>query len=128
MQPKQKFTTEQFVEIYNCGLNDRQIAEKLKVSISLIRKTRYKNNLMPKNPHNNSNPKITYQKIKEANKRYFKKINQKPERKAAKKADAQTPRRKALLKIYNSQPEIKAKRKIYNAKRRKKHHQIINKS
>lgn len=105
MQPKRKFTDQQFSELYNKGLNDRQISEKLKVSTAFIKKTRYKLGLMPKKPHSNSNPRLNYEKLKETNKRSYKIQNQKPERKEA---------RRAYGKAYNMRPEIKAKRKAHD--------------
>ena len=62
MQQRRKFTDPQFLELYNKGLNDRQMAEKLKVSIVFIKKTRYRLGLMPKNPYVNSNPSLSYEK------------------------------------------------------------------
>jgi len=98
MQPNQKFTNQQFLELYNKGQNDHQIAEKLNVSKTTIQKKRYRIKLMPKNPQSNSNPTLNHKKLKESDKRQ----NQKPKRKTAKKA---------YLKDYNKRPEVKAKMK-----------------
>ena len=98
MQPNQKFTDQQFLELYNKNLNDRQIAKILNVSKSAIERKRYRLELMPKKPHSNSNPTLSHEKLKESDKRQ----NQKPKRKAAKKA---------CLKGYNKRPEVKAKNK-----------------
>ncbi len=102
MRQKRKFTDQQFLELYNQDLNDRQMAEKLKVSIVFIKKTRYKLGLMPKNQYINSNPKSSYKKLKEAENRSYKLRNEKPDRKAA---------IRAYSKAYNMRPEVKAKRK-----------------
>ena len=100
MQRRRKFTDQQFLELYNKGLNDRQMAEKLKVSIVFITITRYRLGLMPKNPYSNSNPRLSYEKLKETYKIGYTKHNRKPERKEA---------LRAYLKAYNMRPEIKAK-------------------
>jgi hypothetical protein len=108
MQVKRKFTDQQFLEFYNKGLNDRQIAEILEVSSSFITKTRCKLGLMPKNPQSRSNPKLNHEKIKETYKRRYyiqkqkAKKEQKPERTEAKRA---------YFKAYNMRPEVIAKRK-----------------
>jgi len=106
MQTKRKFTDQQFLELYNKGLNDRQIAEILNVSGSFIARKRWKHGLTPKNPKKKSNPKLSYEKLKEKNKRSDKKTNQRPERKEAKR----------LFRIndYNKRPEVIAKSKYHN--------------
>jgi len=100
MQPNQKFTDKQYIELYNREppLTDKQIAETLNVSTNAIRKRRYRLKLMPKNPQSNSNPTLSHKKLKESDK----KQNQKPKRKTEKKA---------YLKDYNKRPEVKAKMK-----------------
>jgi hypothetical protein len=128
MQQKRKFTDQQFSELYNKGLNDRQMAEKLKVSIVFIKKTRYKLGLMPKSPYINSNPRLSYEKLKETSKRSYNIQNQKPERKEAKrtyhKAYNMRPeikaKRKARDQAINQTPEVKAKRKAQSKTREKK--------
>lgn len=74
MQPNQKFTDKQFIELYNRNLNDYQIAEILNASRPEVTRRRWKLKLMPKRPNYKSNPTLNYQnKIKEhktATKRY----------------------------------------------------------
>ena len=120
MQPNQKFTTEQFLELYNKSLNDHQIAKTLNVSIQAIRRKRYRLELMPKNPRTNTNPTLSHQKLKDQMKRQ----NQKPERKAAKKkylqrpevktrkkkTRKQTPKIKTCKKPTNKQPKVKSQK------------------
>jgi len=144
MQTKRKFTDQQFLELYNKGLNDRQIAEILNVSGSFIARKRWKHGLTPKNPKKKSNPKLSYEKLKEKNKRSDKKTNQRPERKEAKRLfrindynkrpeviakrriqsiiREQTPERKAQRKAYNNRPEVKAKQKALRIKYYHKKH------
>ena len=93
MQPNQKFTNQQFLELYNKGKNDRQIAEILNVNNGTIARRRYRLNLMPKNPQSNSNPTLNHERLK----------------KSAKK---QTPKRKAQIKAYNK--SFKQSRKKYS--------------
>lgn len=129
MQPKQKFTDQQVIDLYNKKLNDRQIAEILNVSGSFIARKRWKLGLQAINPKHKSNTKLSYEKLKEKNKRSSKKTNQRPERKATKKAEGQTAERKAYMKnygkTYRNRPEVKAKikeryhKKHPNAKYRK---------
>jgi hypothetical protein len=101
MQPKQKFTTEQFLELYNKGLKDQQIADKLNVSRMGITRKRWRLELPPQNPRSNTNPKLSHRKLKEI----MKKQNQKPQRKEEKRI---------YLKDYNNRPEIKAKHREYH--------------
>lgn len=99
MQPDQKFTTEQFLELYNKKLNDQRIAEKLNVSRQSITRKRWRLELSPQQPRKTTNPKLSHQKLKNQMKRQ----NQKPERKASKKD--------YLKNVYFKKPEVKAKRK-----------------
>lgn len=64
MQPNQKFTDKQFIELYNRNLNDQQIADILNVSRTITRNRRWKLKLMPQQPHYNSNPEFNYQNLK----------------------------------------------------------------
>jgi len=69
MPQKQRFTNQQFLELYNKKMNDKQIAETLNVSTNAIIKRRYRLKLMPQNPQSNSNPTLSHQKLKESDKK-----------------------------------------------------------
>jgi hypothetical protein len=130
MQPNQKFTDQQFLELYNKDLNDPQIAKTLNVSTETVKKRRTRLELMPKKPKPNSNPTLSHQKLKESDKRQ----NQKPERKESKRAYFKNYNKRPEVKAKNrirarnnrQQPENKAKKKIYNKNYRKKQHQTQN--
>jgi hypothetical protein len=70
MPQKQKFTDQQFLNLYNENLNDPQIAKILNVSRNVVKKRRYRLELMPKKQQSNSNPTLSHEKLKEEYKRY----------------------------------------------------------
>jgi hypothetical protein len=70
MPQKQKFTDQQYLNLYNENLNDTQIAKILNVSKPTITRKRYRLKLMPKNPQSNTNPTLSHEKLKESYKRY----------------------------------------------------------
>lgn len=57
----EKFTNKQFLELYNIGYNDSEIAPILKVSSVAICTRRWRLNLLPQHIYINSHPKKSYQ-------------------------------------------------------------------
>jgi hypothetical protein len=69
MPNKQKFTDQQYIDLYYRNLNDRQIAEILNVHTSAITIRRYKLRLMPKRLQINSIPELNYRTMRNTNNR-----------------------------------------------------------
>lgn len=104
-----KFTDQQFIELYNKNLNDRQIAEILNVSRERIRNKRWELKLLPKLIQIHSNPTINLQNLIEAN---------------IKDREKNKPR----IKTKNTSYYLKNKQKIALSHKREEYRQSHNKS